>query len=183
LKNLLPRKLNQRETILLSLIILSATVLSTRALGVKWRLQAQELDHKVSELSARKEKDRIEYEDRLNRSLASSQVLRSGEMISKIEENNDYFSTFVSKLAHQDGVGSFRILRLATDTPVQSPEYIRTPVTLTVESTFPAIGKFLESLENSPTLAEIDSMEIYRIESDLKKCSAKIKLSNYVVRK
>jgi hypothetical protein len=182
-KSLLRRPLNQREKILLSLIIATGAILINRSLATKWRLQAQELDRQVSELSAQKEKDRIDYEDRVSRSVASTQILRSGEMISKIEESNDYFSTFISKLAHQDGVGSFRILRLATETPVQSPEYTRTGITLTVESSFPAVGKFLESLENSPTLAEIDSMEIARIDGDLKKCSAKIKLSNYVVKR
>jgi hypothetical protein len=58
--------------------------------------------------------------------------------------------------------------------------YTQTLYALEADSSFIAIGKFLENLEDSPLLTEIESIDIARIENEMKQCKASIRLYGYV---
>ena len=74
----------------------------------------------------------------------------------------------------------FSVSKIATSPPTLSQGFRKTLISLDAEATFLSIGTFLENLEDSPLLTEIDSIEIKRQAGDLKLCNAKIKIFSYV---
>jgi hypothetical protein len=76
--------------------------------------------------------------------------------------------------------GAFSISKILAEKSKKTGAYTQTLYELETESSFLAIGKFLESLEDSPLLTEVESVEISRIEQEMKRCTAKIRLYGYV---
>ena len=100
-------------------------------------------------------------------------------LFEKVSRSNDRFSNIMVKLA-EIKADSFTLGKISAAPPTKVDGFFKTAINLEAETTFLSLGSFLETLEDSPLLTEIESIEIKRQVSDLKLCNAKIKLYSYV---
>jgi hypothetical protein len=101
-------------------------------------------------------------------------------MLERYMGSNDRFSKVVMGIVTGSKEGAFSVSKISAERSVKIGSYTQTLYELDAESSFLSIGKFLETLEDSPLLTEVDSIEISRIEQEMKRCSAKIRLFGYV---
>ncbi len=176
-------KLSRNEKFLFGLILLASLVTFHKWVVSPWRLKTAALASRLAETGARIDADRKTYNELFLKASPSELKLRSQALIERLERSNDSFSNLVSKLTTETEAVPMELKRMAIGKSVSGTDYLKTPLDLDVEASFPSIGKFLEKLGDLPLLAEVDSIEIYRQENDLKKCSARIKLLGYVVKR
>ncbi|RZA05712.1 MAG: hypothetical protein EOP11_12190 [Proteobacteria bacterium] len=176
------RALQRNEKILLGLILVVLAFLNERAIitGMNERGAAAEV--RLTELNKAISDAKAEKELFANRDIASVVSFPPTAALDEAGSASAKVSSFIRELASQESESKFRIVRLGTEDALAGAEYARTPVTLDVEATFPAIGHFLEQLEDGPFLAEVDSLEVYRVENDLRMCAAKIRIYSYAVK-
>lgn len=177
------RALQRNEKILLGLILVVLAFLNERTLVTGMQNEQALNETRRAELTkatalAREEKDLF-----LRRDIASAVAFPPSGELDQAGAASAKVSSFIRELASQESESRFRINRLGTEETQAVKDYSRTPVTLDVEATFPAIGRFLEALEDAPFLAEVDSLEVYRVENDLRLCAAKIRIYSYAVGK
>ena len=101
-------------------------------------------------------------------------------MLERYMRSNDRFSKVVMGIVAGSKDGSLSVSKISAERSLKVGAYTQTLYEVDAESSFLSIGKFLETLEDSPLLTEVDSIEITRIEQEMKRCSAKIKLFGYV---
>jgi hypothetical protein len=94
---------------------------------------------------------------------------------------NDRFSDLITRL-NGDG-RNFRVNRLSMDKQENKGAFSKSTFSLEIETSFLNLGQFIENLEKSDFLIEISSVEVNRINQELRKCTAKIQLNSYVARK
>lgn len=99
---------------------------------------------------------------------------------SSLLEKNNNFASLLSRLSG-DGA-QFLLNRLVVEEHKEVSGYSRTLFSLEIETTFIELGKFIEGLENSEFLVDFQSLEISRIEQELKRSKAQIKLYSYASR-
>jgi hypothetical protein len=97
-----------------------------------------------------------------------------------ILEKNNNFSSLLNRLSG-DGI-QFSLERLTVDEHKEVAGYSRTLFNLEIETSFIELGKFIEGLENSDFLVDFQSVEISRIDKELKRSKAKIKVFSYASR-
>jgi len=100
-------------------------------------------------------------------------------LLEKYIGSNDRFSKVILGVVSGSKDGEFTISRIASEKSVKMGSYTQTAYEIEAESSFLAIGKFFETLEDSPLLTEVDSIEISRIEEEMRRCTAKIRLFGY----
>jgi Tfp pilus assembly protein PilO len=115
-----------------------------------------------------------------NRVPASIEVKSSNELLDKYIKSNDRFSNVVSSIIQSSNTLSFMLNKISAESQEQLMGYAQTLYSIQAEASFISIGKFLETLEDSPLLTEVQSIEIERTGNELKMCKANIKLFNYV---
>ena len=101
-------------------------------------------------------------------------------MLERYMGSNDRFSKVVMGIVSGSKEGAFTVSKISAERTLKVGSYTQTLYEVDAESSFLSIGKFLETLEDSPLLTEVDSIEITRIEQEMKRCTAKIKLFGYV---
>ncbi|NDG84649.1 MAG: hypothetical protein EBX52_06375 [Proteobacteria bacterium] len=177
-------KLKIRESILLSIGVV--------VLGVGFqKLWVAPNSQRLDELAQRTEAAKKKIEDTQalivkvrNRAPASIPVKTDDHttksLLEKYVGSNDRFSKVIMGVVSGSKEGSFSISKIAAEKSVKVGIYTQTTYEIEAESSFLSIGKFLETLEDSPLLTEVDSIEISRIEEEMRKCTAKIRLFGYV---
>ena len=93
---------------------------------------------------------------------------------------NDRFSSVISGIVNSSKAKTFSLLKISLDEQTKESGYKKLLYTLEIESSFIEIGKFLEKLEDAPLLTEVNAVEIKRIDTEMKRCQAQIKLYSYV---
>lgn len=73
----------------------------------------------------------------------------------------------------------FTVRKIAVEKTEKLPEYDKTKFEVEVEGPFQSVGDFLEDLENSRFLTRVESVQVYRIERELRLCRAKIILNSF----
>jgi len=177
------RALQRNEKILLGLVLLTLAFLNERTWMSSLKAEEAAADIRITELKKATADALAEKESFLNRDIAGAVAFPPSAELDHAGNASAKVSSFIRELASQESESRFRIVRLGTEEPQALKEFSRTPVTLDVEASFPAIGNFLEKLEDSPYLAEVESLEVYRVENDLRLCAAKIKIYSYAVGK
>ncbi len=174
-----------RETLLLSLGILAVGFGFQRFWVVPKTKSLDELGKQVD--SARKQLDetRAMIAKVGSRAPASTTPVVADDhvargLLDRYLESNDRFSKVVMGIVSGSKEGSFTISKILAEKSQKMGAYTQTLYELETESSFLSIGKFLESLEDSPLLTEVESVEISRIEQEMKRCTAKIRLYGYV---
>jgi hypothetical protein len=111
---------------------------------------------------------------------ASLELKTSNELLDKYMKSNDRFSNVISTVISNSNNLSFVVNKIATESQAQLMGYAQTLYSIQASASFISIGKFLESLEDSPLLTEVQSIDIERTGNELKMCKANIKLFSYV---
>jgi hypothetical protein len=114
-----------------------------------------------------------------NRNPADLALQTSKDLLDKYAKSNDHFSKVMMQLSDKAGT-PFSLTRFATENQTKVGPYTKTSISLEAQATFLTIGRFLETLDDSPLLTEVESIEIKRVSTDLKLCNAKIRIFSYV---
>ena len=93
---------------------------------------------------------------------------------------NDRFSSVISSIVNSSKSKAFTLTKLSLEDQSTENGYKKMLYSLDAEASFIEIGKFLEKLEDAPLLTEVSSVEINRIDNEMKRCQAHIKLFSYV---
>jgi hypothetical protein len=93
---------------------------------------------------------------------------------------NDRFSSVISGIVRNSKTKSFALTKLVMEDESLESGYKKVLYSLDAEASFIEIGKFLEKLEDASLLTEVSSVEINRIDEEMKRCLAHIRLYSYV---
>ena len=112
---------------------------------------------------------------------ASEELKATHQLLDKYLKSNDRFSSVVTNLVASSKEESFLLTKVVSENQTKMSGYTQTLYHLEAETSFISIGKFLERLEESPLLTEVQSIDIVRLEDEMERCKASIKLFSYVV--
>ena len=94
---------------------------------------------------------------------------------------NERFSDLITRLNGDGKV--YRVNRLAMEKQEIKASFSKNTFNLEIETSFLKLGQFIEALEKSDFLLEINSVDVLRVDRELRKCTARIQLNSYVARK
>ena len=139
-----------------------------------------EIEQKISDLHKKMNADQLAYSELSKRAPASVESASATQLLDQYLKFNGHFSSVVNGIVTSSKGTSFSLSKISSESQVQTIGYTQTLYSVEAEAPFIAIGKFLEKMEDSPLLTEVDSIEISRIGNEMKRCKAKIKLFSYV---
>ncbi len=116
-----------------------------------------------------------------NRSPASDELSASRNLMEQYLKSNEKFSSVVTSIVSGSKNSSFSLTKISAENQTKINGYAQTLYNLEAEASFISIGKFLERLEDSPLLTEVQSIEIQRLEDEMQRCKVNIKLFGYVM--
>jgi len=176
MKPLTKSRFNPREQILIALSILVVNIGILKLWYVPQKNKLNELKSEVSGLQVLLNNNRM----LLTQIKTQSVPTTANESVEKHLALNNNFALLLKGLGG-DGV-DFTVNRLAVEEHQLLSGYTKTLFTLDVDTSFLTLGQFIEKLESSQFLLEIQSIDISRVSQELKKCTAKIRLYSYVAR-
>jgi Tfp pilus assembly protein PilO len=171
--------MKRSEKILISLVLLSGCFLGEKTLYSSMQQQAASIAAQLTDVRQSLDSAKAEKDSMASRRLASVASFPPMEELSKLEASSSRLSAFLKEITDEEEDERFGITRLSTEPSAVSGSFVKTPVNIEVEASFPAVGRFLEHLEDSPLLAEIDSIELSRVDNDLRMVVAKIRMFSY----
>lgn len=171
-----------RQSIMLTLIILCMLFLFERFFHKPRSLKVAEVAQEI-----RAEQEKLQASQNLLSQLAARKPSAidskaSQDLLEKYVKSNDRFSKVVSSIASENEANPYQLNRISAEKQTQIAGYSQTLYNVELEATFISVGKFLERLEDSPLLTEVDSIEITRLNSEMKRCKTKIRLFSYVAK-
>ena len=172
--------LKKSETILLSLFALASFYLFQTYYMKPKKEVLNGMKSEVSALQIKNDQNHVLLSTLQNRVPASLELKTSNELLDKYMKSNDRFSNVISTVISNSNNLSFVVNKIATESQAQLMGYAQTLYSIQASASFISIGKFLESLEDSPILTEVQSIDIERTGNELKMCKANIKLFSYV---
>jgi uncharacterized coiled-coil protein SlyX len=175
-------KLSRTSNFMIYLIIAASSVLYYKMAFVGSRSTLDNLNRSIASEEVELEKARTQLNSLASGSSAMAADKRySKDLNEKYMSANKSLGEVIETLAKGVEESSFAVNKIATEKQESHDGYTRTLFNVDVESSFPAIGRFLEGLEHSPLLTDVRSVQISRINGDLQRCSTTIKLYSYVV--
>ncbi len=178
------KKAQFRFSMKMSLIFSSTLFISVLFLMQSWSQnkvnEIAKLDQDISLIQAKMVKDQLAYDQLQKRAPASVEANLASQLLEQYLKFNGRFSSVVNGIVLSSNGNAFALNKILSESQVQAVGYTQTLYSIEAEASFIAIGKFLEKMEDSPLLTEVDSIEISRIGNEMKRCKAKIKLFSYV---
>ena len=174
------KRLSSRESVLASLFVVGVLFLVQRYWIAPQQLRVTKLRGEVTVAKATLQKDQAELKKLSTRSPASQEFAASQRLLDRYLKSNAMFSNVVTGLVENSKNDAFQLNKITSDLQSTFGTYTQTQYQVEVEAPFIAIGKFLEKLEDSALLTEVDSIEISRIQEEMKRCRANIRLFSYV---
>jgi hypothetical protein len=174
------RKLKWTESLLISLFSVVALMAFERFWQKPHSKERKELEAKVASTRKSIEEAKKVLDDLKSRAPASQDNQTTQSLFHRYLSANDRFSSVVMGIFSGSKEYDFAVQKISALQSNRFEGYTQTLYSLEAESNFIAIGKFLENLEDSPLLTEIESIDISRIENELKQCKASIRLYGYV---
>ncbi len=172
-------RLNRNQSIAISIM----TILLMVYMHVSWtknRLKdVVELKTKVTTAKAELEKNRTLEANLKGKAPSYLEIQTSNDLLERYLKSNERFSSIVDGIVSSSNGRDFLLSKMLADSQVEMNGYIQTLYKIEAEATFLSIGKFLESLEDSPLLSEVQTIEIKRNQSELRICNVKIDLLSY----
>jgi hypothetical protein len=173
-------KLKKSEVALLSLFAFASVYLFETYYLKPRKVALEALKVEESNLQMKIDQNQILLTTLKNKVPASIELKTSNELLDKYMKSNDRFSNVLTSIISNSNQIAFTVNRIATESQAQLMGYAQTLYSIQASASFIAIGKFLESLEDSPLLTEVQSIDIERTGNELRMCKANIKLFNYV---
>lgn len=120
------------------------------------------------------------------RSLASAPVdAAESDALPQYLTNSASLSNLIRQLTNEDPAHKYNVKSIvgrpaAIEKGAESKPYELISYEVKLETSFLSVGHFIERLEESKFVLDVVSVEVQRIESDLKRCTATIRLNSYV---
>lgn len=174
--NALLRKLNPRERSLLTLIVVAVALLAGKFLVADELLLALETNGKAASVEMEIERSRNMLTDLSNRKPAS---ITTSPLYVYRQQNSGLGNLMRKVSAGAEVSRDFTVRKITLDKSESLPEFEKNRFALEVEGPFHAIGNFLEELEGSRFLTKVESVQVFRIEKELRLCRARIMVSSF----
>jgi Tfp pilus assembly protein PilO len=94
-------------------------------------------------------------------------------------EENKGLGNLIRKVSSSETLRDFTVRRINLEKEEKLPEYDKTKFQIEVEGPFHSIGNFLEELESSRFLTRVESVQVFRIEKELRLCRARIYVNSF----
>ena len=172
-------RLNRNESVLICIVSLSLVFVYQHYWKKAKLREIEALHTKVASLKESVDKKQISLKVIQERTPATGNLKNAD--VNKYLKSNDHFSNVLSELVKSSKENSFSLTKIASSAPTKVNGYTQTQYRLEAESSFISLGKFLEKLEDSPLLTDVQSIEIRRIENEMDRCIVSIKLYSYVL--
>jgi len=172
-------KLSQRERILAGGITLSLVV-ATYNLGYKSQqkeIASLQETLQVQETELQKKQETLR--DLQTKSAVLERANQNEKQLGKYIEASKYMSNLLRQLGAEEGRADIHLRQIDIKETTKVNNLYRSSLQLEVESSFLALGRFLASLEKSDLLIEVKSLQLNRIDSELKRCQATIEVQGY----
>jgi hypothetical protein len=175
---MLPAKfrLKWSESVLISAVALASMLAFERFWQRPNSKELKEIQSKVLETKKKIEDTRRVLEELKSREPASPENRTAQSLFDRYLNSNERFSSVVMGIFSGSKEADFSVQKITALQSNKFEGYTQTLYALEAESNFISIGKFLENLEDSPLLTEVESIDISRIENELKQCKANIRL-------
>ena len=173
-------KWNLRESVLISAFAVGLLVLF-QIYWVKPRsVKLEEVREKVASTRSKIQETKNLISNLGSRAPASEEAKTTQSLLDKYFTSNAKFSSVIMGVFSGAKDDSFSLVRMTSEKSSKVGGYTQTLYQLEAESTFISIGKFLERLEDSSLLTEVESIDISRLGSEMERCKANIRLFGYV---
>lgn len=110
---------------------------------------------------------------------AARKTLDSNEDIKRYLDANKYMSNLLRKLGADQEDHGLNLKNISIEDHKKENNFYKSSMKVEVEASFVALGNFLGKLSDSETLIDVKSVELNRIDTDLKRCTATIVLHGY----
>ncbi len=176
-------KLTKSENILICAVAVVGFAIFYKTVFLGSRRAAAELGQKIAAEETELAKQKARLAELSGRKPASPATTGSGSVnYERYLKANTSFGDVIGTLARGNGKSPFQVDKIKIEKQDQVNGYTRTALSIDVETSFLALGGFLEAIERSPLLTDIQGVEISRMSDELRKCTARIRLNSYVVR-
>jgi hypothetical protein len=180
MKGLKGLRLKLSESILLSFVILGGAFLFQRFWVLPNSQRLVELQEKSKTMKAKIEELKTQLNTMAVKAPVTEEVKTAQSLLDRYVSTNERFSSVIMGIFSGSKERDFSISRIIAEKSEKIGVYTQTLYQIDAESSFIAIGKFLEGLEDSALLTEVDSINITKIEDEMKRCKASIRLFGYV---
>jgi len=176
---LLKVQFKPNEIALMSAVVVTMMVLFSfywKTSGMAVGLNALKAKSEVSKRSLAENQALI---DKLTKRVPASDGV-SAEYLDQYVLLNDRISSVIAGIVNSTKGRSFTLSKLLQEEQSIEGGYKKILYSLDAEASFIDIGKFLEKLEDAALLTEVKAVEINRIDDEMKRCKAHIRLYSYV---
>lgn len=171
--------LNPRECILLSLVCLGLTGAYVHYWRSPKAARIKETERAILVTEAEIVSNTNLLSQLSARQPVSVESKASQDLLEKYQKSNSRLANVITSIATDNPKYPFLLSRISTESQGAADGFSQILYNIELEATFVSIGKFLERLEDSPLLTEVNSIEIARVDSEMKRCHTKIKLLSY----
>lgn len=174
-----PIRMNRRERILCALMTLSL-VIGFYRIGIK--TQANKISGLHAQMATAQEAIKRKNEiisDLHKESVATLNARGSDQVYLNYLQQNQYLSNLLDNLGANTPEHQIQLKSIDVQSHDKANGMNRSRFKLQIESSFVSLGQFLEKLAEKPLLLEVKSVELDRIDGDLKRCQATIEVDGY----
>lgn len=172
-------KISKNESIMISLTLVTFIFL----FGILWKSSSMNANLESIRAKAIISKQKLADNEaliaKLNQRTPAS-LAGNSEILDRYVLANDHFSSVITGIVSNAKGDAFKLSKLTLEEQATDNGYKKMLYALDAEASFVEIGKFLENLEDAPLLTEVQSIVINRIDNEMKRCQAHIKLYSYV---
>jgi|688.fasta_scaffold1024352_1 hypothetical protein len=173
-------RLKLSESILLSFVIIGGALLFQRFWVIPNSQRLVEMQEKTKVIRAKIEELKTQLNTVAVKIPVNEEVKTAQSLLDRYISTNDKFSSVIMGIFSGSKEREFNISKIIAERSEKVGVYTQTLYQIEAESSFIAIGKFLEGLEDSALLTEVESINISKIEDEMKRCKASIRLFGYV---
>lgn len=170
------RRLSSRERALLVMIVASLAIVAAKFFVADELLAALEARRSALAIEAEVERSRNMLTDLSTRRPASF----TASPLYAYRKENSGLGNLIRKVSAGAEVGrDFTVRKISLEKAESLPEFEKNRFELEVEGPFHSIGNFLQELESSRFLTRVESVQVFRIEKELRLCRARILVSSF----
>lgn len=170
------QKMNQRERGLVMIVFAVIFVLAGKIFVVDELLQAYSAYGSASEQEAELARSQSMLAEV---SAKKPESLRNSPLWAFRKENSGLGNLMRKVSSESEAKRDFSVRKITAASAEKLPEYDKTKFEIEVEGPFHAIGNFLEELESSHFLTRVESVQVFRIEDELRLCRARILVNSF----
>ncbi len=176
-------RVSKREKMLILLVFATLQFSVVKFFLLKFWHASHQVENEMILLRSEIEKDSLSLAKVLSERAPASLDSKVGEIsIGQIVEENSQFTKFVRSLAVDEQLRYLEILRVTNEKSESFNGSTKIVYTVEVQGPFLQIQKFIEFLESSPLMVELNSFDLSKIDGDVYAITGKLTFTNIVMR-